>query len=74
MLKPGDVVTIDSAGGGGYGNPFERDPELVEKDVLEGYVSIEKAREEYGVVIDPNTLKVDKPATKLLRETIRSED
>ncbi len=38
-LKPGDVVMIDAPGGGGYGNPVERDPELVEKDVLEGYVS-----------------------------------
>ena len=53
QLKPGDVVTIDAAGGGGYGNPLERDPEMVESDVMEGYVSLEKAREDYGVVIDP---------------------
>ncbi len=68
QLKPGDVVIIDSAGGGGYGNPLERDPEMVEQDVLEGYVTIEKAKEDYGVLIDPITLKVDKEETKILRE------
>lgn len=68
QLKPGDVVIIDSAGGGGYGNPLERDPEMVEQDVLEGYVTIEKAKEDYGVLIDPITLKVDKEGTKILRE------
>ncbi len=68
QLKPGDVVIIDSAGGGGYGNPLERDPEMVEQDVLEGYVTIEKAKEDYGVLIDPITLKVDKEGMKILRE------
>jgi len=67
QLKTGDVVTIDAAGGGGCGNPLEREPEMVERDVLEGYVSIERAREDYGVVIDPKTLKVDTEATKRLR-------
>jgi len=67
QLKPGDAVTIDAAGGGGHGNPLERDPEMVENDVLEGYVSLEKAKEDYGVVIDPVTLKVDKQATQNLR-------
>ncbi len=67
QLKPGDLVTIDAPGGGGYGNPLERDPEMVETDVAEGYVSIEKARDEYGVVIDPATLKTDKDATRAVR-------
>jgi len=68
QLKPGDAVTIDAAGGGGYGNPLERDPEMLETDVREGYVSLEKAREYYGVVIDPKTLKVDMEATRKLRK------
>jgi len=68
QLKPGDAVTIDAAGGGGYGNPLERDPEMLETDVREGYVSLEKAREYYGVVIDPKTFKVDMEATKKLRK------
>jgi N-methylhydantoinase B len=67
QLKPGDAVTIDAAGGGGYGNPLERDPEMLETDVREGYVSLEKAREYYGVAIDPKTFKVDMEATKKLR-------
>ena len=69
QLKPGDVVTMDAAGGGGYGDPLERDPELVESDVREGYVSVEAARDEYGVVIDPETLKVDLAATRELRRS-----
>ena len=71
QLKPGDVVTIDAAGGGGYGNPFMRDPQLVEDDVKEGYVSPGRAREDYGVVIDPGTGKVDEKATQELRDTLR---
>ncbi|MCJ7748942.1 MAG: hydantoinase B/oxoprolinase family protein [Desulfobacterales bacterium] len=71
QLKPGDVVTIDAAGGGGYGNPVEREPEMVESDVMEGYVSVEKTREDYGVVIDPKTMKVDEKATRKLRDTLR---
>jgi len=67
QLKPGDTVTIDAAGGGGCGNPLERTPEMVEKDVLNGYVSLQKAREDYMVVIDPKTLKVDMEATKKIR-------
>jgi N-methylhydantoinase B len=67
QLKPGDTVTIDAAGGGGHGNPLDRDPEMVENDVREGYVSLERAKEDYGVVIDPMTMKVDREATQKLR-------
>ncbi|HNS14711.1 MAG TPA: hydantoinase B/oxoprolinase family protein, partial [Syntrophorhabdaceae bacterium] len=58
QLNPGDRVTIDAPGGGGYGNPLERDPELVVNDVIEGYISIESAKKDYGVAIDPVTLEV----------------
>ncbi len=71
QLKPGDVVTIDAAGGGGYGNPLERDPEMVERDVIEEYISFEKAREDYRVVINPKTFKVDEEATRTLRGSLR---
>jgi len=67
FCENGDTIAFYSAGGGGYGNPFERDPLAVEKDVLYGYVSIEKAKEEYGVIIDPETLKTDTGATAELR-------
>jgi N-methylhydantoinase B len=68
QLKPGDVVTIDAPGGGGYGNPLEREPEMVASDVIEGYVSLESARINYGVVIDTATFAVNMEETKKLRE------
>jgi N-methylhydantoinase B len=71
QLNPGDVVTMDAAGGGGYGDPLEREMELVESDVIEGYVSIESSRKDYGLVIDPETGKVDVAASKNLRESLR---
>ncbi len=69
QLKPGDVVTFHGPGGGGYGNPLLRDPEIVESDVINGYVSMEKARDDYGVVIVPLTLKLDIEATGKLRRS-----
>ncbi len=64
---PGDRVAFYSAGGGGYGNPFERDPEDVALDVQNGYVSLEKAREQYGVILSPDTLTVDYAMTSACR-------
>ncbi len=63
----GDVISFQQSGAGGYGPPFEREPWRVLEDVLEGYVSIEMARREYGVVIDPVTMTVDGPATERAR-------
>lgn len=68
-LEPGDVIVSQGAGGGGYGNPFEREPEKVKEDVMNGYVSVEKAEDEYGVIIDPKTMELDYKSTKELRET-----
>ena len=73
QLRPGDVVIMDAAGGGGYGDPLEREPELVEKDVADGYVSLECAKEDYGVVINPQTMKADWGATEKLRESLKKE-
>ncbi|MEM2897171.1 MAG: hydantoinase B/oxoprolinase family protein [Candidatus Bathyarchaeia archaeon] len=58
--KKGATYTIYSAGGGGWGNPLERDPELVRNDAMNGYISIESAKEDYGVVIDPSTYEIKK--------------
>ena len=71
QLNPADVVIMDAAGGGGYGDPLGREMELVESDVIEGYVSIESAREDYGVVIVPETGKVDLIATQKLRKALK---
>jgi len=69
----GDVIIMDAAGGGGYGEPLERDPEMVEWDVTEGYVSLERAREDYGVVINPETMKIDMGATGRLRKSLKKK-
>jgi N-methylhydantoinase B len=71
-MKPGDVIIMDAAGGGGFGDPLDRDPEMVQEDVIQGYVSLEKAREDYGVVIDPATMKADLAATDELRRSLRA--
>jgi len=47
-IKPGDRVRVATPGGGGYGDPRQRDPALVAEDVREGYVSREAARRLYG--------------------------
>ncbi|MBU0464205.1 MAG: hydantoinase B/oxoprolinase family protein [Proteobacteria bacterium] len=71
FCDPGDRISFVSAGGGGYGNPFERDPKLVEKDVQYEYVSIERAKQDYGVIIEPDSLTLDLDATLRLREMSR---
>jgi N-methylhydantoinase B len=51
-IHPGDRLLVWTSGGGGHGDPFERDPEAVREDVLEGRVTKEAAARDYGVVID----------------------
>jgi N-methylhydantoinase B len=51
-LQAGDRVRMSTGGGGGYGHPKERPAELVQRDVIRGFVSIESAHDDYGVVID----------------------
>jgi N-methylhydantoinase B len=58
-LEYGDIVSCEMAGGGGYGDPQQRDPRLVQKDVRMGLVSIESALDDYGVVLDPQNLDID---------------
>jgi len=72
QFGPGDIVTMDAAGGGGFGDPLKRAPELVEEDVIDGYVSIDSAHKDYGVVIDSKTFKMDPEATKRLRESMNA--
>ena len=66
-LHAGDVLTVLTGGGGGYGDPLERDPEAVLVDCLDGKVSLAQAREAYGVVIDEEAHVVDLDATTVLR-------
>jgi N-methylhydantoinase B/oxoprolinase/acetone carboxylase alpha subunit len=66
-FAPGQVFLLETTGGGGFGAPYQRDAKRVLDDVLDDYVSIEAARERYGVVIDPERLVVDEEATAVLR-------
>jgi N-methylhydantoinase B len=73
----GDEFTRPSAGGGGFGDPLERDPAAVREDVADGYVSIERARKDYGVVVrevdaELAEYEVDAAATVAEREQIRA--
>jgi N-methylhydantoinase B len=61
-----EAFTNASGGGGGYGEPYDRDPEKVREDVVDGYVSHEAARTEYGVVVDEDGT-IDWEATERLR-------
>jgi N-methylhydantoinase B len=71
QMQPGDTVTIDAPGGGGYGNPLEREPEMVLNDVIEGYVSIEGAETDYGVVVDPETYTINMEETGRRRRLLK---
>ena len=68
-LHAGDTLSMFISGGGGFGDPRERDPELVARDVAQGVVSIEAAAREYAVIVDPVSFKVDTEATAKLRQT-----
>jgi N-methylhydantoinase B len=71
-LQRDDVVIIRSSGGGGYGDPLDRDPEAVRADVEFGVVSVERARDGYGVVLCADE-SVDDNATAALRTSLRSQ-
>ncbi|MBV8989458.1 MAG: hydantoinase B/oxoprolinase family protein, partial [Solirubrobacterales bacterium] len=57
-LAADSIVELRTGGGGGFGQPLERDPDRVRADVRDGYVSLEGAARDYGVVLDPETLEV----------------
>lgn len=71
-VEPGDVIRITSSGAGGWGNPLDREPERVLDDVHRGFVSVEAARKEYGVVIVDGGL--DEAATRTLRKEMMAGD
>ncbi|MGE9940543.1 hydantoinase B/oxoprolinase family protein [Bariatricus sp. SGI.161] len=58
VMNKDDVVYMVTCTGGGYGNPLERDPELVAWDVKNEYISIRQAEEDYGVIVDADTFEV----------------
>ena len=70
-MQPGDILTLETPGGGGYGNPLNRAVDLVLLDVKRGYYSREVAEREYGVLIQNDDLEVDLEGTARLRTSRR---
>ena len=68
QLQKGDTVHVKTPGGGGYGNPFDRNELLVLKDVKEQKYTIDDVSKSFGVFIDKKTLKIDNLKTKSLRQ------
>jgi N-methylhydantoinase B len=68
-VKAGDLITVRTPGGGGYGDPLDRDPALVRRDVARGYFTVEDAERDYGVVLRGAPPAVDAGATARLRES-----
>ena len=75
-IQAGQRIMFDYGGGGGWGHPYERDPQAVLEDVLDEYVSVDAARREYGVVLTGSleelTLEIDPNATEKLRSQMRT--
>jgi N-methylhydantoinase B len=72
-LPAGTEITLELPGGGGYGPPWRRDPARVLADVRDGYVSLERARADYGVAIDPEGMVVRDDETAAQRRRLRGE-
>jgi len=72
-LRFGDVIRHEQAGGGGYGEPFARDPLAVVEDVRNEKISTDFAREKFGVVIAADGASIDMAATELRRQELRQE-
>jgi len=66
VLRRGDVLRLSTSGGGGWGHPFDRPLERVRRDVVGGFVSVDAAREDYGVVVDASGM-LDLAATEARR-------
>lgn len=78
-VYPSDRMFVTSHGGGGWGDPLNRDPEKVKFDAMEGLLSFKRAEQVYGVVLtqidkdNPETIQVDYEATKLLRDCLERQ-
>jgi N-methylhydantoinase B len=77
-LNSGDLFSRPTAGGGGHGDPLERDPDKVREDVIDGYVSIARAARDYGVVVraidaDLCEYEIDHAATERERAALRRD-
>jgi N-methylhydantoinase B len=72
VVRKGDRVLIRCAGSGGYGDPLEREPDRVLKDVIDGYITAKAARELYGVALTNDNREIDTISTGALRQRVRA--
>jgi len=70
-VRAGDRIIFRTAGGGGWGEPIERDPTRVRNDVARKLLSTERARQDYGVVLSGPQFELDHRATDELRESMQ---
>ncbi len=68
-LQRNDLISLRTGGGGGFGDPLKRDPEKVLGDVIDEYISVEQASNDYGVAVDKARMKVDLEETRKSRES-----
>jgi len=73
MLQKNDVLTLDLPGGGGMGNPLERDPESVLADVGSGVITVQQAEKAYGVLLARDGSKLDREATSKRRKAVLAQ-
>ena len=69
----GDIIRMEMSGGGGYGDPLDREPARVTQDASQRFLTPAQARAFYGVVLDPDSLEVDEDATREERERVREQ-
>lgn len=72
-LGAGDRIHCWGSGGAGYGDPFDRDPDRVLEDLIDGKISAASARDDYGLVFEGDELRIDRTATEQRRAALRSE-
>ncbi len=72
-VQPGDIIWTKGGGAGGFGDPLDREIEKVRWDALNEYISIQTAKDIYGVVIDPKSFEVDYKATEELRKDLKAK-
>jgi N-methylhydantoinase B len=71
ILKPGQKVTLELPGGGGFYRPEQRDAEMVREDVIDGFVSLAQARKVYRVTLNREALEINLQETERLRSATR---
>jgi len=81
VVNAGDVLITRAGGGAGWGNRLDRDVERINEDVISGLLSVQRAKDVYGVIIkpesvgeDPETIEIDYKATEELRKKLKAQE